>query len=134
VSLLSPGWLLAGGLLGPLVLWYVLRSRRPPRVVPSTMLLADEEQTASAAVPWQPFRGDRTFWLVALATVLAAVGLARPAIAVPAEVGDHTIVVVDVSASMGAVTEAGGTRLEAARAVVGDLLDRAGDARVVSIV
>lgn len=130
MMLLAPLGLLAGALLGPLVLWYVLRSRRPRRVVSSTLLFTPEHQTASAAVPWQPFRADRTFWLVALAVLLGAAALARPAIAVPADVSDHTILIIDASASMQAATADGPSRLEVARRTAADLIDRAGDGRV----
>ncbi|WP_157965519.1 VWA domain-containing protein [Euzebya rosea] len=134
MSLLAPLGLAAGALLGPLVLWYVLRSRRPRRVVASTLLFADEAETASAAIPWQRFAPDRTFWIIALALLMAALALARPAVAVPAEVSDHTIVVVDGSASMQATTADGLARIEHARAVVAELVDRAGDGRLVSVV
>lgn len=134
MSFLSPLWLGAGALVGPLVLWYLLRSRRPRRVIASTLLFADEHETVSAAIPWQPFTPDRTFWLIGLAVLLGAVGLARPAVAVPADVSDHTIVVIDGSASMGAVTDDGRARIEVARARAADLIDRAGDGRLVSIV
>ena len=107
MSLLAPFGLAAGALLGPLVLWYVLRSRRPRRVVASTLLFADEQETASAAIPWQRFTPDRTFWIIALALLMGTLALARPAVAVPAEVSDHTIVVVDGSASMQATTADG---------------------------
>lgn len=134
MTLLAPLGLVAGALLGPLVLWYLLRSRRPRRVISSTLLFAEEHETASAAVPWQPFHADRTFWLVALAVVLGAFALARPAIAVPAEVSDHTILVIDASASMQAATEDGPSRLEVARQTARDLAERAGSGRVVSVV
>lgn len=134
MTLLAPLGLVAGALLGPLVLWYLLRSRRPRRVISSTLLFAEEHETASAAVPWQPFHADRTFWLVALAVLLGAVALARPAIAVPAEVSDHTILVIDASASMQAATEDGRSRLEQARQTAHDLVQRVGGGRVVSVV
>lgn len=134
MRLLAPLGLAALGLVGPMVLWYVLRSRRPPRVVASTLWLVDEHETATAAIPWQPFSPDRTFWLVTLAVLLGALALARPAVAVPAEVGDHTIIVIDASASMRAATADGAARIEQAREVAADLLDRAGDGRLVSVV
>lgn len=134
MTLVAPFGLLAGALLAPLVLWYLLRSRRPPRLVASTLLLADEQQTASAAVPWQPFAADRTFWLVALALLLGALALARPAVAVPAAVSDHTILVIDASASMRAATTAGTSRVEEARTLARELIGRAGDGRVISII
>jgi len=128
--LLAPVGLAALALVGPMILWCVLRSRRPPRVVASTLWLVDEHETATAAVPWQPLSPDRTFWLVTLAVLLGA--LARPNVAVPAEVGDHTIIVIDASASMRASTADGSARIEQARGVAADLLDRAGDGRLVS--
>lgn len=98
------------------------------------MLFTPEQETASAAVPWQPFRADRTFWLIGLALLLGAIALARPAVAVPAAVSDHTIIVVDTSASMGAVTEDGRSRLDVARSRAAELIGLADDGRVVSLV
>lgn len=133
MTLLVPLGLAAAALVAPLALWYVLRSRRPRVEVASTFLWARTDRSVAAAVPWQRFRPDRTFWLVLLAILVGALALARPAVPVAAELGEHTILVVDTSASMLA-NEDGPSRLELARRDAAALIDRLGPGQTVSIV
>jgi len=129
----APLGLLAAGLAAPLVLWYLLRSRRPRQVVASTFLWRTSERSVAAAIPWQRFRADLTFWLVLLALLLGAFALARPYLAVPAQLGDHTILIMDASGSMLA-DEHGPTRLELARREALDLTRRLSPGQEISIV
>jgi hypothetical protein len=129
----TPAGLAAALLAAPLVLWYVLRSRRPPLLVASTYLWARTERSVSAAVPWERFRPDRTFWLVLAALLIGAVALARPVVPVAASLGDHTIVVVDASGSMLA-DEDGPSRLELALREVRELADRLGPGQAMSVI
>ncbi|HUH06970.1 MAG TPA: VWA domain-containing protein, partial [Egibacteraceae bacterium] len=133
MSLAAPAGLAAALLAVPLVLWYVLRSRRPRAVVSSTFLWARTERSTRAAVPWQRFRPDRTFWLILLAILVGAVALARPAIPVPAQLGDHTILIVDSSGSMLA-DEQGPSRLELARREAEALVSTMGPGQVASVI
>jgi hypothetical protein len=133
VRVVSPLGLAAALLALPLVLWYVLRSRRPRIEVSSTFLWERTDRAVAAAVPWQRFRPDRTFWLVLLAVLVGAVALARPAVLVATELGDHTILVLDVSASMLA-DEEGPTRLELARREAESLIADIGPRQVVSVI
>lgn len=127
-------WGLAGlGLLVPLVAWYLLKSRRTRRVVPSTLVWQAVPRAMTAATPWQRFQPDATFWLTALALVVGSIALARPYAVVDATLGDHTIVVVDASGSMSA-REGDTTRLELARRHVADFVDGLGDGQEVSLV
>lgn len=128
-----PAGLAAGALAGPLVLWYVLRSRRPRQVVASTLLWRATERSVAAALPWQRFSPDRTFWLVLGALLLGALALARPTIPVAAELGDHTVLIVDTSASMGA-DEAGETRLALAVREANRLIADLGPAQTASVI
>ena len=114
MRLLTPFGLVAAAAAVPLVLWYLLRPRRRRVVVGSTFLWRAVERPATAATPWQRFRGDATFWLVLLALLALAFALARPAVPVPVALGDHTILIVDNSGSMLA-DEAGTSRAELAR-------------------
>ena len=129
----APLGLAAAALAVPLLAWYVLRSRRPRRVVASTFLWQQAQRTVAAAIPWQRFRGDATFWLVLLALLLGALALARPFVPVPAELGDHTILIVDASGSMLA-SEEGPSRSELARRAAQDLVDRLAPGQEVSVV
>lgn len=87
----------------------------------------------TAATPWQRFRPDTTFWLCALAIIAGALALSRPYAAVPTTLGDHTIIVVDVSGSMNA-QEDGVSRLALARAATEDLTAGLADGQQVSII
>lgn len=133
MTLLAPAGLAALALLGPLALWYVLRARRPRRLVGSTLLWRPLDEAATAAVPWTPLRPDRTFWLIAAAIVLGSLAIAQPALPVPLPLGDHTIFVLDASGSMLA-EEDGATRLELARGAVVDLAGQLGAGQRISVV
>lgn len=133
MTLVAPLGLLAAALAAPLVLWYVLRARRPRVDVAATLLWEPGDRAGTAAVPWQRLRPDRTFVLVLLALLLGAVALARPAVEVPAPLGDHTVLVVDASASM-AADEDGTTRLALARRRAAELVADLGAGQVVSVV
>ncbi|WP_165403757.1 vWA domain-containing protein [Egicoccus halophilus] len=133
MRLLTPWGLLAAAAALPLVLWYLLRPRRHRVVVGSTFLWRAVERPATAATPWQRFRGDATFWLVLLALLALAVALARPAVPVPVALGDHTILVLDASGSMLA-DEDGVTRAELARREATELTSTLAPGQEVSVV
>lgn len=130
----NPWALTTLGLLVPLVTWYLLRARRPRRVVASTMVWQHVPHAMTAATPWQRFRGDATFWLSLLAIVAGAIALARPYATVPATLGDHTIIVVDVSGSMTATDADGVSRLALARQAVTELTAGLASGQEVSII
>lgn len=133
MSLGNPWGLLALGLAGPLVLWYLLRSRRPRMTVASTFLWQQAQRSVAAAVPWQRFRPDLTFWLVLAAIVAGALSLSQPYLAVPAVLGDHTILLVDASGSMLA-DEDGPSRLELARREADALVATMSPGQEVSVI
>lgn len=133
MRLLTPAGLWATTALVPLVVWYLLRPRRRRVVVGSTYLWRALDRPATAATPWQRFRGDVTFWLAALALLALVVALARPAVPVPVALGDHTILIVDTSGSMLAV-EDGVTRAELARRAATELTSALGPGQRVSLV
>lgn len=133
MTLANPLGLLAALFAVPLAVWYLLRSRRPRVTVGSTFLWRHSEDSVTAAVPWQRFRPDRTFWLVLAAILAAALALARPAFPAEAALGDHTILIMDTSASMLA-DEDGPSRLELARRAATELVDRIGPGQTVSVV
>ena len=133
MNLAAPWGLAAAALSLPLTLWYVLRARRPRVEVSSVFLWRRTDRSVAAAVPWQRFRPDRTYWFILLAILAGALALARPTIAAPAALGDHTIVLVDTSASMQA-GENGPSRLELARRAARELIGRMGPGQVVSLI
>lgn len=129
----APAGLAALLLAVPLVLWYLLKARRPRVEVSSTFLWREHGESVTAAVPWQRLRPDATFWLILVAIVLLALALARPWRPVPPTLGDHTVIIVDTSASMLA-DEEGPTRLELARRHAGALVEGMAEGQTVSII
>ena len=106
-------WLL--GLLGPLVLLYVLRVRRQRVTVSSTWLWAAAARDIAAKSPFKRMVAQVPLLLEVGALGLLAVALARPASRTGHIAGDHVAIVVDTSASMGALEPDGRTRLAHAR-------------------
>ncbi len=100
MNLLAPLGLAAAGLSIPLLVLYMLRSRRATVEVPSVMLWGDEDEFVSAALPWQRLTVTAALLLQLLALLLFALALARPFDRVRTVLGPHTVWVVDTSGSM----------------------------------
>lgn len=133
MRLLAPAGLLAVLATVPLVVWYLLRPRRRRVAVSSTYLWRAIDRPATAATPWQRFRSDPTFWLALLALLALTVALARPAVPVAVELGDHTILVIDGSGSLLA-DEDGVTRAELARRAATSMVSALGPGQEVSVI
>jgi hypothetical protein len=130
VDFRSPVWLWLGSLAVPLVVLYILKVRRRPRVVPSTFLWQETLREMEAQAPFRRLRRD---WLLllqilALATlVLSAAGPYWPTFRLS---GTRAAIVLDGSASMLA-----GDRLDLARREAERLIEGLGprdEAAVVS--
>jgi hypothetical protein len=106
-------WLL--GLLGPLVLLYVLKVRRQRVTVSSTWLWAAAARDIAAKSPFKRLQAQVPLVLELSALSLLAVALSRPASRAGHLAGDHLAIVVDTSASMAALEPDGRTRLAHAR-------------------
>ncbi|MET0792746.1 MAG: VWA domain-containing protein [Polyangiaceae bacterium] len=106
-------WLL--GLLGPLVLLYVLKVRRQRVTVSSTWLWAAAARDIAAKSPFKRLQAQVPLLLELGALSLLGVALARPASRAGHIAGDHIAIVVDTSASMAALEPDGRTRLAHAR-------------------
>ena len=106
-------WLL--GLLGPLVLLYVLKVRRQRVTVSSTWLWAAAARDIAAKSPFKRLQAQVPLVLELSALSLLALALARPASRAGHIGGDHVAIVVDTSASMAALEPDGRTRLAHAR-------------------
>jgi len=98
-------WLL--GLLAPLVVLYILKIKRQRRVVSSTWLWATAQRDLMARSPFKKLIAQIPLVLEALAILGLALALARPATRGREFVGDHVAIIVDASASMSALIEAG---------------------------
>lgn len=103
MSLLSPAGLAALLLAVPIVILHMLTPRRPATSVSSLLHWDGLKHAITAAEPWQKLRWNLLLILQLLAVVLFAFALARPAILEEAELAEHTVFIVDASASMAAI-------------------------------
>ncbi len=106
-------WLL--GLLGPLLLLYVLKVRRQRVRVSSTWLWQAAARDMLAKSPWQRLRGRFLLLVEALSLLALGLAFARPALRGGQLDSEHLALVLDTSASM--LAESGGeTRFDVAKA------------------
>lgn len=126
---LAPAAFGLAALAGPLVVLYMLRSRRLRVDVPSTMLWENVGASVSSAVPWQRLKVTPLLILQLVALLLLVVALARPFFAQDTLLGPHTVLVVDTSGSM-----ATGNRFERAVDRARSLAADVSDANLVSVV
>ncbi|CAN5814385.1 BatA and WFA domain-containing protein [soil metagenome] len=126
---LVPGALGLAALAGPLIVLYMLRSKRRPQEVTSTMLWREVGEPVSSAVPWKPLK--LTPLLLAQLAVLGlfVLSLARPFVSEATVLGPHTVFVLDTSGSM-AMAE----RFDQARAAALDLATDISEANLASVV
>ncbi len=112
--------IIAGAIAGPaLLLLYILRLRRRPVRVSSTLLWERAAEDLQANVPFRWLRASLLLLLQLLALGALVLALARPAILSPETPSGRVVILVDRSASMSAMDmqdDAGRavTRLEAA--------------------
>jgi hypothetical protein len=129
VSFLIPAAFGLAALAGPLIVLYMLRSRRQRVEVSSTLLWSQLDLPVSSAIPWQKLR--LTPLLVLQLLVLAAfiLALARPFYTQQTLLGPHTVFVFDTSGSM-----AMAGRLERAKAQAFQLISDLSESNQVSVV
>jgi len=111
----SPAHLALLGLLVPLVLLYVLRIRREKRRVPSIWLWRSAARDLLAKQPFRRLFPHLSLILEALALGALALAFARPIVRGGQIDSLHLAIVIDTSASMGAVGVDGRTRIDLAR-------------------
>jgi hypothetical protein len=104
-----------------LVALYLLKLRRKPLRVSSTLLWEQAVQDLQANVPLRWLRTSLMLVLQLLALAALLVALARPALVDPSGAGERTLIIIDRSASMSAKNADGTTRLEQAKS---DALER----------
>src|SRR5918998_3125808 len=124
-SWLSGLWLLA--IAAPIVVFYFLKLRRPRAEVPSLALWRQVMNDQRVNSPFQKFKRNLLLLLQLLLLLALTLGAAQPFIRGDAANANYVPVLIDHSASMGALDKAGGkTRLDLAkeeiRALVDDLL------------
>lgn len=100
MNLLVPAALGTLALAGPLIVLYMLRSRRPRVPVGSTMLWTGHEEQVTSAVPWSPLRWSALLALQLIVLSLFAFSLARPFFSEATVLGPHSVIIIDTSGSM----------------------------------
>ena len=103
------------------VAMYLLKLRREPTVVPSTLLWQRLVADVEANAPWQRLRRSLLFLLQVLLVLILVLLAARPFVERPAGLAGDIVLVVDTSASM-AATDVQPDRLTAAKQAALDAL------------
>lgn len=132
-ALANPAGLWWALLTLPILALHVLRPRRTQAEVNSTLLWQAVARPVSAAHPWQRLIPSWLLFAQLLAALLFALAMARPVQLTDAVLADHTIFVVDTSASMGA-SDGSPNRLADARLRVAALVDELPDGAETSVV
>jgi hypothetical protein len=122
LELRSPGGLWLLSLIIPLVVLYLLKVRRTRIVVSSTWLWTVAARDLLARHPLRRLVAQVPLILQILALALLALALARPAARGSGVAGDQLAIIVDSSASMGALAPDGRPRMSAAREVAHQLI------------
>jgi Ca-activated chloride channel family protein len=134
MSLLSPLALLAAAIIGPLIVaMYMLKLRREERTVSSTFLWQRLVRDVEANAPWQKLKRNLLLFLQLLLMLLLVFALARPFFRTQGISGRNLILIVDRSASMGAIDE-GESRLELAKAQAINLIEQLPDGGRATII
>jgi len=126
MGLLAPIFLLALPLLAAIIVLYLLKLRRPIAPIASLHLWDTLTRDREANSLWQRLRVSMLLILQLLVLLALIVALARPWVASEETTKQSAIIIVDVSASMGAndADERGfRTRLQAAQEKAKDIID-----------
>jgi len=129
MSFLVPAALGVAALAGPLLILYMLRSRRRQLDVTSTRLWQTSDVQVTSAVPWSRLRWSALLLLQLLAIALFAVALARPFFSQRTLLGPHSVFVIDTSGSM-----AEGDRLDQAKTEAVALAADLSEGNLVSVI
>jgi len=130
---LSSAWLFA--LLLPLIVFYFLKLRRPRVELPSLALWRSVLNDQRVNSPFQRFRRNLLLLLQILLLTLLCLSAMQPYLTAGPQRLKYLPVLIDVSASMAAKDAAGrGTRLDAARGQLRELIDNMLPDQFVSLV
>lgn len=121
MPLITPLALLGLLFIPAVVAMYLLKLRREPTVVPSTLLWQRLVADVEANAPWQRLRRSLLFLLQLLLVAILVLLAARPFVERPAGLAGDIVLVVDTSASMTA-TDVQPNRLAAAKQAALDAL------------
>lgn len=129
MNFLVPAALGVAALAGPLLILYMLRSRRRQLDVSSTRLWQASEVPVTSAVPWSRLRWTALLILQLLAIALFAFALARPFFSQRTLLGPHSVFVIDTSGSM-----AEGGRLDRAKTEAVALAADLSEGNLISVI
>ena len=129
----TPAGLLLGLLAIPILALHMLRPRRPPVEVSSTLLWQEVSRPATAARPWQRLRPSALLFLQLAVVALLALAAARPVRVSATPLARHTVFIVDASGSM-AATDGSPDRVATARTTARRLRARLPAGGVASLV
>jgi Ca-activated chloride channel family protein len=110
-------------LLVPLITFYFLKLKRPRLEIPSLALWRSVLNDQRVNSPFQKFKRNILLILQVLLLVCLVLAAMQPFIPTGAERANYLPILIDTSASMAAVDEAGLSRLAAARQEVRTLID-----------
>lgn len=102
MNLLAPAALALGALAVPLIVLYMLRSRRQRLEVSSVLLWERADESVTSAVPWRRLEMSPLLLLQLIVLALLVFALARPFFSQQSLLGPHTVLVIDTSGSMAA--------------------------------
>ncbi|MDH3250756.1 MAG: VWA domain-containing protein [Acidimicrobiia bacterium] len=129
MNLLAPAALALGALAIPLIVLYMLRSRRQRLEVSSVLLWQRADESVTSAVPWRRLELSPLLLLQLIVLALLVFALARPFFSQESLLGPHTVLVVDSSGSM-AAADRFDKAIERAKQISADV----SDANLVSVV
>lgn len=121
---LAPAFLGLLGLLPVVVLLYLLKLRRTPVVIPSTLLWQKSLHDLTANAPFQRLRRNLLLLLQLIVLAALAFGMARPFFKAQGIQGGNICLLIDRSASMNSVEDDGKSRLEQAKTKALALVDQ----------
>ena len=116
----SAAWLFL--LIPPLILFYFLKLRRPRQTIPSLVLWRQVVNDSRVNSPFQRFKRNILLWLQLLLLILIVLAAMQPYWLGTGSTVDRLPVLIDTSASMGALDAKGKSRLEVAKARVEKLI------------
>ena len=135
MGLLSPGWVILGLLVVPIIVLFMVSRSGRIRRVSSIFLWKDSAGDLSKKRFWQLRRPDLLLWLQILMLVFLVLSLARPFFDRESLVHDSVILLIDTSASMKATDIYPSRFSEARRRAIGivDKLAPDGEMSVISV-